>query len=160
MNFQLYSDPEKLFHLKIPSDWLAETANRFGVRIAFLSTEAAQGFHANVNVIVNEVPPLTTEEFLTLSRLQLKQLSGLVTLPVDKQIAHPNSAQAHLFEWTNPRAPNLLTMWQLVVFAASKALILTATALAESFDKYRHTFETIFRSFEPGQLDQVSGTEE
>jgi hypothetical protein len=158
MSFRHYTDPEDLFRLEIPADWLAQYGDQGGLRVVFLSPEVVQGFQANVNVVVNHVPPLTLDEFLILSRLQLKQLSGQSTLPVDQPAGdRPNGhSKAHVFEWTNPRAPIPLTARQLVLFSPPKALILTATALAHTFDQHRPTFEQIFRTFKCDRHDADS----
>ncbi|QDU94345.1 hypothetical protein [Lignipirellula cremea] len=73
--FRRFEDPEKLYQLSISSDWLADTSGRSGARVAFGAPDAVMGFQANVNVVMQHVPPLTQEEFLTLSRLQLKVAS-------------------------------------------------------------------------------------
>jgi len=142
---RIYTDVESLFELQVPSDWLANTSGQTGTRIAIISPKVVNGFQANVNVVLNHVPPLTDDEFLTLSRLQLKQLAGQATLPVDgPSVECPG---AHVFEWTNNQTPFPLTIRQQVSFSKNKAFILTATALESNFDDYRTAFQSIFSSF-------------
>lgn len=94
---RVYEDIEGLFRIQVPGDWLADSSGELGVRVAFACPEAYQGFQANVNVGVNYLPPLTQDEFLTLSRLQLKQLSRAASLPVDE--AADQRPGSHVFEW-------------------------------------------------------------
>ena len=146
-----YTDVESLFELEVPADWLADTSGQVGTRVAFISPNTETGFQANVNVVVNHIPPLTNDEFLTLSRLQLKQMARLAKLPVDEPCGERPGT--HVFEWVNNQAPVPLTIRQQVFFSHNKAFILSATALASNFDDHRRTFQSIFFSFQTRDSD-------
>ena len=91
-----YTDIKNLFELQVPSDWLADTSGQMGTRVAFLSPDVEAGFQANVNVVVSHLSPLTREEFLAFSRLQLKQLSGEAKLPVDESCDDQLGTNSHV----------------------------------------------------------------
>jgi hypothetical protein len=97
--------------------------------------EVDDNFRANVNVIVQELAPWTPEEYVTISRLQLKKLSNLAALPVDGPA--PRLPGSWLLEWTTWEAPIPVRGRQLLAFRAGRAFVLTATATAASFARHR-----------------------
>lgn len=140
-----YTDFEGLFDLRIPFNWLADASGRVGTRVAFVAPEPILGFQANVNVIAQFMPPLTRDEFLTLSRLQHKASACTPALLIDEPAQNP--LESHVFEWTNNQAPIPVRVRQQIFFSDRKAFVLTATALESNFEQYRPTFQSIFDSF-------------
>lgn len=145
VNERIYCDVEQQFGVRIPLHWLADTSGRAGTRVAFVSPESVMGFQANVNVIAQYVPPLTRDEYLTLSRLQLKLAARATELPVDEP--DQKSSVFHVFEWTNNQAPIPVRVRQQIFFSDRKAFVVTATALESNFEEYRATFQSVFDSF-------------
>lgn len=143
-----YSDIEQLFDLSVPFDWLTDASEEMGLRVAFFSpdaTETPHDFRANVNVVVQHVPPLNQAEYLTLTRLQLKQVSRKASLPKDESVGETGS---HIFEWVNNHTPMPLWIRQQVFFSESKAFILTATCLENQTEQLQESFAIFFDSFQ------------
>lgn len=145
LSLQTYTDPQELFELQVPVDWLQDASGQMGTRVVFMSPQIDSGFKANVNVMINQIAPLTRDEFLILSRLQLKMASGAAKLPIDQAAEQPPGT--HVFEWINKQAPIRLRVRQQVFFAGERAFVLSATAPAVNFKTYLDTFESIFRAF-------------
>ena len=147
----LYVDPERLFSLLVPAAWQVDASGQQGSRVALLHPTPEDGFRANVNVVVNLNPHLSPVEFLTLSRLQIKQVTGLAKLGIDEPAARPNS---HLLEWSAQAGSALLQCRQLIVFGAARVFVVTATALLSRFESHRATFAAVLDSFKlPGLND-------
>lgn len=150
---RVYEDPDGRFVCEVPHDWLVDTNTQGNVAVAFICPEEERGFRANVNVVVDHVPPLSVDEYIALCRLQLKRACGKPVLPVDE----PNldRSNLHIFEWINRLSPIELQVLQNLHFSRSKAFTVTATAPATTFRDYRDSFETTFASFRimnPSQL--------
>jgi hypothetical protein len=143
---RLYIDPETLFALQVPADWLIDTSGQQGTKVVLLSPTAEATFRANVNVSVQLLRGLTPEEFLTLSRLQLKQLTGRPRADRDEPAARP--AGAHLLEWRTEVGPVSIQARQLIVTDSHKAYVVTAMAPATSELLYRRQFDLVFESFQ------------
>ncbi len=81
MTSRPYTDPANLFTLDLPAEWRLERPEQGPIRMACLARRACrpdsvQDCAANVNAGVHPLAPLTTDEYVTLCRLQLRQLSG------------------------------------------------------------------------------------
>jgi len=141
-----YDDIEDLFTLETPDEWLVDVSGQAGCRVSFLCPNEISGFSANVNVVVEHLPPLTHQEFVVSCRLQLKQASGRAQLPIDEM--SQTRTDAHVFEWTNWQTPMELHLKQQLFFSSSKAFVVTGTALLSNFEEYRTTFNQILDSFQ------------
>jgi hypothetical protein len=96
--------------------------------------------------VVQDLSPLTLAEYLTLSRLQLKKLSNMATLPVDEP--SQRFPVGHVFEWVTWEAPIPVRGRQLIAFRDGRAFVVTAMATASSFDRYKATFDAVLDSFQ------------
>jgi hypothetical protein len=134
------------FSLHVPPAWSADRSGREGSSVVLFSPTVEDGFRANVNVVVQDLAPLTQDEYLTLSRLQFKKLSNTASLPVDEP--SQRFPGGYVFEWVTWEAPTPVRARQLIAFRDGKAFIVTAMATANSFDRYKATFDAVLESFE------------
>jgi len=151
---RLYIDPQTLFALQVPLDWLIDTSGQQGTKVVLLSPTAEANFRANVNVSIQLLRGLTPEEFLMLSRLQLKQLTGLPRAERDEPATRP--AGAHILEWTTEVGPVSIKARQLIVMDSHKAYVVTAMAPANSELLYRREFDLVFDTFQLQPLPQAA----
>jgi hypothetical protein len=145
---QSFADPAAPFSLHVPPGWTADRSGREGSSVALFSPTVEDNFRANVNVVVQNLAPLTQEEYLTLSRLQLRKLSNTASLPVDE--SWHRLPGGHVFEWVTWEAPIPVRGRQLIVFRDGKAFIVTAMATAGSFERHKAVFDAVMESFELG----------
>src|SRR5262249_58042694 len=99
-------------------------------------------FWPNINLVVQDLGKLTTEEFVTLTRLQLKALGDNAVAERDE----PMGPAGHLFEFLAHAGPVPTRCLQHVFFHLRRAYILTAVAASQQFEAYRERFESSFRS--------------
>ena len=70
-----FAVPESNFSINVPHGWSADRSGREGSSIVLFSPTVQQ-LRANVNVVVQDLAPLSQEEYLTPdARLQLRKLS-------------------------------------------------------------------------------------
>lgn len=144
---RVFVDPDIGFSLKIPKGWLVDTSGQRGSKVILYHPDVEEDFRANINVLIHELGPLTADEYLTLSRLQVKQLTGFAQLPTDA--ASTDRPDTHIFEWMTDRATPPIRVRQVVVFSESRAVTVTATALLDRFENYRAEFGQVLDSFSP-----------
>ena len=144
-----FVDKETLFCLDVPDGWLVDTSGQRGSKVLLLNPQVEGNFRTNVNVIVQDFAPLTAEEFLTLSRLQLKQLSGRSELDLDAPAEQPRGG--HVFEYTVQRpqiAPIPFKVRQVIYVDKGRAYIVTGTATLVRFEFHRNDIESVLESFQ------------
>ena len=142
----IYTDPDFHFSSRIPAGWLLDSSGQQGTRIIIFASPPNVDFRANINVMIHKLAAITPAEFLTLSRLQLKQMTGPPNLEIDHPAAQPPGA--HIFEWHAPMGSLHLKMRQLITFRPPLAFVVTATALFNDFDQFRQDFEAALDSFQ------------
>jgi hypothetical protein len=140
-----YVDPQLLFSLEMPADWLVDNSGQQGSKLVLFEPRADGNFRTNINVIVQELAPLTAEEYLTLARLQLKQTSGSSQLDVDQPAA--DAEGAHVFEVSSSRTPIPVKCRQAVWLRADKAFVVTGTTPLAQYNLRRKEIELVLRSF-------------
>jgi hypothetical protein len=148
-----HRDQHGLFSLTVPQGWLLDASGQHGSRAVLLHPAAEEGFQANVNVVVCPNPHLSPDEFLTFTRLQLKQLTGLERLDVDKLAGRRDGG--HVLEWAAQAGPAVLRHRQLLVFDVGRVFVVTATALDSRFEAHRPEFAAIMDSFRLGVEEAV-----
>jgi hypothetical protein len=144
-----FVDKETLFSLDVPDGWLIDTSGQRGSKVLLLDPQSEDKFRANVNVVVQNLDPLTAEEFLTLSRLQLKQLSGRSELDLDAPAEQPRGGR--VFEYTVQRpqiAPIPLKVRQVIYVDKEQAYIVTGTATLARFEFHCKDIESVLESFQ------------
>lgn len=140
-----YTDAEFGFSISIPSGCLTDTTGPQGTRLIVHFPGDSYGFRANVNVMVQQLGAMSPEEYVILSRFQIKQISGRAGMDVDQPLClHQNG---HLFEWHAPFGPSELRVRQLVAIRMPTAFVVAATALEDAFKSYEQAFQTMLESF-------------
>jgi|GEM_PF-3691293 len=144
--YSTYVDPETLFSLQIPPGWALDTSGQGGSRAILYHPEAWSGFRPSVNVVVQLLGGLTPEEFLTMTRLQIKQVTGQPQPERDEQSGALLGGQ--VIEYTAEFGTGaVLRVRQDYYFHAGRAFILTATAPNETYARVAAAFERILASF-------------
>ncbi len=93
----------------------------------------------NINVVVQDLGNLTSDEFVLLSRLQMKALGGSAKVERDEPIGRAGGG--HRFEFVSFAGPKPQRFLQHVLFHGGRAYITTALAQAQDFETYRQRFE-------------------
>ena len=140
-----YVDPQLLFSLEVPADWLIDNTGQQGSRVVMFAPNSEANFRTNINVVVQDLEPLTEEEFLTFGRLQLKQISGSRALDRDEPAKGPGAP--HLFEVTSRKATVPLKCRQAVWVSQGKVYIVTATTTESQFPSRKEEFDAMLKSF-------------
>lgn len=148
-----YIDPDTLFTIDVPNGWLVDSSGQMGSSVILFHPQVEHNFRTTINVVVHQLGALTPEEFLTLTRLQLKQLPEF-TLQVDDSISQPPGAR--LLEWAAEPGPMPLKVRQLLVYQRDNVYVVTATALLALFEFQRNTIETTVSSFRTLAADPQS----
>ena len=144
-----YAHPAGIFTLLVPTGWAVQDAGAPGTEVVLYAPRIEYGgFRPNINVVLQELRGLSAEEFLTLTRLQLKQATGQPRPQRDEPF--PAVPGARLLEWSAPLGGLLLTVCQLLVTSGAYAFIVTATVPAANLPEYRDTIQAAFASFTPG----------
>ena len=144
-----YAHPAGLFTLLIPTGWSVNDAGGPGTEVILFSPCIGYGgFRPNINVVVQDLRGLTPEEFLTLTRLHLKQMTSQQQPQRDEPF--PAVPSARLLEWSAPLGGLLLTVCQMLVTSGAYAFIVTGTVPAANLPEYRDTIQAAFASFTPG----------
>jgi len=122
-----------------------ESGGLRGTRVFLYAPRLSGGFQANINVMVHSLGVMTEEEYLALSRLQMKQMSGRSEPDVDMPAPHGHSGR--IVEWHAHMGPMHIKTRQLIVVCGSSAFVVSATALSTQFSEYREEFEAAMDSF-------------
>jgi hypothetical protein len=111
LSIELYTDAESRFSIHVPVGWLVDYGGLQGTRVLLYAPGASGAFRANINVIVHSLGVMTDEEYLALSRLQMKQMSGCREPDVDMPAPHGQSGR--IIEWHAPMGPMHIKTRQL-----------------------------------------------
>jgi hypothetical protein len=142
---RVFVDPKDRFSLQVPEGWSVDTSGQQGSRLILYHPLAEDGFRPNVNVVVDDLMPLTHEEYLTLCQLQLKRLSRSALLLVDEPDAHGG----RVFEWAaSALLPKPMQGRQLVALGHGKAFVVTAMAPRLHFESHRSEFQAVLDSLQ------------
>jgi hypothetical protein len=149
---RVYVDWQTLFSLEIPTGWFADTSKQQGTSVVLLHPSIEQEFRPNVNVMVHRKGALTLQEYLTLSRLQIKHLTDGINPSVDAAVAEPLSG--HSLEWCAEFGQVPMKMLQRIVEGQDNFYVATATAPLARFEFYRGVFESVLNSLKTVVADQ------
>jgi hypothetical protein len=146
-----FHDALDRFDLVPPPGWTVDTSGRQGTAVVFAdpsATGAPQArFRANINVIV--VPARTDlPGIVTGARREVRELAGYVPT-ADEPVTLPDGSAAHLLGGTyrDPGSGLVLRNLQLVaVHGGVETVVVTGTALADTWDGYGPVFDTSLRS--------------
>src|SRR6266404_5684281 len=142
---RVYVDPQLLFSLEMPADWLVDNSGQQGSKLVLFEPRSDGNFRTNINVIVQDLAPLTAEEYLTLARLQLKQTSGSSQLDLEEPAT--DTEGAHKFEVTSKRTPVPVKCRQAVWLCAEKAYVVTGTTPLAQYNLRRKEIDLVLASF-------------
>src|SRR5438477_12601429 len=92
----MFTDSDLHFSIDSSKGWVPDSPGQQGTRVILFKLPATSAFRANINVTVHDLGGMTPSEFLTFSRLQIKQMSGHPKLDIDQPATQP--AGAHAFE--------------------------------------------------------------
>ena len=148
----LYTDQDRRFSILVPVDWIVDSSGQQGTRVILCEPSAIGDFCANINVVVQALGAMTETEYLALSRLQVKQMSGRAKPDVDVAAAQLNNGR--ILEWHAMMGRMHLKIRQLIVVCGSSAFLVSATALYSRFSEYRKDFEAALDSF---RVDEQTG---
>jgi hypothetical protein len=98
----------------------------------------------NINVIVQDLGKMTAEEYLTLTRLQLKGMGDNVVVERDEPLGRPPGGQ--VLEFTAQLGPMSVRCRQFILLHGGSAYVITALATAHQFEAYRSRFERALTS--------------
>lgn len=155
MNLHQYADDVAGFSVGVPAGWQVDNTGLVGSRLVLFAPSAPGDFQPNVNVTAQDLHGVTPDEFVTVTRIQLKQFAGSPHLDVDAPAGDP--ATGHVFAWTAQRAAGPLRGHQVLTFHAGRCYALTLTAPPEQFDRLRPEFEAILGSFRLHDLAPPAG---
>ena len=141
----VYIDPGGKFSFCVPHDWAVDPTGQRGACVFTFGPNIDDGFRANVNIVVQPLSPLTHDEYLTLSRLQIRKMGNLARLAVDEPaLRFPGG---RVLEWTALEASPPIRTRQLIAFAGPEVFVVTAMATAASLDRYEPLFQVMMDSF-------------
>ena len=141
-----YVDPQGSFALEVPPEWLIDNSGQQGTLVMLFQPVKNGDFRPNLGVVAHSLAPLTPEEYVTLSRLQAKRLSGKSTLDVD-QVAN-TAMGGQIIEWSSLQmGPVAIRFRQLLIVNKGIAFTITATAGGHQFEGLRVLLESMLSSF-------------
>ncbi len=126
-----------LLMIEPPPGWVMGPASP-PCRLALLDPQWPGPGWPNINVVVQGLGNMTPEEYLTLSRLQMKGMGDNVVVERDQPLGTPGG---HVFEMQVQVGQALIRCRQLIVQHDSYAYVVTAMAPADRFEAYRACFE-------------------
>ena len=136
-------DAGTMLLLEPPPGWLMSPV-QLPARVGLIDPNAQGPFWPNINVVVQDLGKMTVDEFVTLTRLQLKALGDAAVVQRDESIG-PESA-GHRFDFISYSGPVPVRCQQLILFHSGRAFVVTALASLQQFDNYRSRFEKVFDS--------------
>src|SRR5262245_54550403 len=121
-------DNGALLLIRPPEGWLMAPPQA-PARLLLLDATAPGPFRANINVVVQNLGQMTPEEWLTLTRLQLKSMGEKVTIERDEALG--KRPGGHLFEYSALLGPVFVRCLQLILLQGGAAYVITALAPAD-----------------------------
>ncbi len=139
-------DNGALLLIEAPEGWLMSPPAP-PARLSLLDPTSPGPLRPNINVVAQDLGKMTGEEYLTLTRLQLKGMGENATVERDEPIGRQSGESAsHLFEFVAQVGPMTVRCRQLILLHGGSAYIITALAPALQFEAYRARFERALTS--------------
>jgi hypothetical protein len=132
-------DNGALLLIEPPEGWLMSPPQP-PARLLLLDPTAPGPFRPNINVVQQKLGRMTPEEWLTLTRLQLKSMGEHVRVERDETLGKQGGG--HLFEYTAQVGPVFLRCLQFILLQGGAAYMITALAAADQFEAYRSRLES------------------
>lgn len=146
-----FRDALSRFDVVPPPGWTVDTSGVQGTAVVFADPQVSQAaggrFRANINVIVL---PATTDlpGIVGAARQEVRALAGYLPT-ADEPVTLPDGSPAHLLGGTyqDPKSGLALRNLQLMVLhGGGETVVVTGTALADTWDGYGPVFESSLRS--------------
>jgi hypothetical protein len=146
-----FHDALSRFDLVPPPGWTVDPSGTEGTAVVFSDPQVSEStggrFRANINVIV--VPAHTDlPGIVTGARQEVRALAGYVPT-ADEAVTLPDGSPAHLIGGTYQDPDTGLAVRNVQVLALhgrTETVVVTGTALADTWDGYAGVFETSLRS--------------
>jgi hypothetical protein len=146
-----FHDALSRFDLVPPPGWAVDTSGAENTAVVFTDPQVSESptgrFRANINVIV--VPARTDlPGIVTGARQEVRALADYLPT-ADEPVTLPDGSPAHLLGGTyhDPDTGRALRNVQLLALhGAAETVVVTGTALADTWDGYGAVFETSLRS--------------
>lgn len=142
-----YANKEKGFSITFPKNW--ETKEGIaGAVVASLSPRESDSdnFRENVNIVIEDLPKdLTSEEYYQAGIVNLRKVPDFKE---DQKGKITIDGKEAVWLIASHKSSNVSAkMIQYYVVKGKKAYVITGTALADSFGKYKPQFDQIAQSF-------------
>lgn len=146
-----FRDALSRFDVVPPPGWTVDTSGVQGTAAVFTDPQVSEApggrFRANINVIVlpasSDLPGIVTA-----ARQEVRALADYLPT-ADEPVALPDGSAAHLLGGTyhDPRTGLALRNLQLIALhGGTETVVVTGTALADTWDGYGPVFESSLRS--------------
>lgn len=148
-----YGDPAGRFTLVPPPSWVVDTSGASGTAALFLNprpnTSAAGEFTANVNVLIVPTTAVLPDTVAN-ARQEVASVRGYTSMQ-DEPFQLADGTPAHLLggRFTDPSGYALRNV-QLVAVRGDRAVVVTGTALADSWDEYAGAFDASLHTITVG----------
>ena len=144
-----YVNPAYRFAMNVPPGWTVREGS--GMPAVFVTgPRMAEGFQANVSVVVESVHPgMTLEEYVASYKLELEVLRELKLLSEEPR-ERPGGRKTYVLTYRQGAFSVPLTQRQLYLVAGERAYVVTATVPSDSFAGEEANFEVCFQSFRAG----------
>jgi serine/threonine-protein kinase len=144
-DWQEYTNENFKFSTKYPSDWNKKNLEN---GIAFLSPKesALDPFQENVNVIIQEIGEMTSEEyFIKTKKIVIKNYGSSSVISSKPTVLAGMPSQEFIFKMKIRELD--LKVKQSWVIISKKAYLVTYTSESDKFEKYLKTADQIVGSF-------------
>jgi hypothetical protein len=132
-----------LLLIEPPEGWLMSPPAP-PARLSLLDPRAPAPLRPNLNVVAQDLGKMTPEEYLTLTRLQLKGMGANAAVERDEPLGRGSGG--HLFEYVANLGPMAVRCRQLILLQDGWAYCVTALALVHQFEAHRAAMEGALNS--------------
>jgi hypothetical protein len=130
-------DQGVLLLIEPPEGWVM-AAPTPPAKLTLLDASAPGPTWPNINLTVQDLGKLTPDEFVLLSRLQMKSLGDSVVVEKDEPIGRDSGV--HRFDFLAYPVGQPVRCRQHIMFHGRRAYVLTAMAPSAQFEAYRERF--------------------
>lgn len=148
--YKTFTSPQHLYTIEIPASW--DTSPSFNKRIDFQAlspVEPSDKVRENVNAVVYQLKAPSLDEFYQVAKASLAQSSEEWELIAEGESETADGSRMLYLINTHPNGQSKQEMKSLVYFyyKTGTGIILSCTAIPETFEAYRERFEQIAKSF-------------
>ena len=147
---QIYQSRNAPFTIQPPKDWVIDDTGANGTIVIFvdpaLDSEDDVTLPASINVLSEPLQGLSREEYIRVSKENLRQYSPAYAITVDSP-AKVQNYDAHIFEGHFSSQGRQIRNRQLFVFFGDTVYIITGTSLASAWDQHRQIINDSLGTF-------------